>query len=627
MRSGENEKMRKKILDLQKYLRLSGFLVVLLSGDVLFAQPPSKDYQLLFEDNFDGRSIRENDWSYRMDRRQGGSFNALNRKENVYVSGGFLHVSVRQDTINGIQENTGGGLISKHQFGYGYYECLSKPFMAGTGVHSAFWQAGGADPEVYNRIFEIDSYEIDSKTFLGDNNLYVHISPKQYTEVPWPHRAKVPMSYREDGWLLDAFEYTPDGVIFYDNGKVVAKAEWKELTAAQKVWLTALNGFGKVEKEKQPGESLFDYFRYYAKDYPGVNILPNGNFEYNQDKTDSLKPVAWRQSSTDGASWISAGKAYRDKYQLNQGSKLGAYSASTSQKLEYIMNGHYRLSARVRCSGGQNSAVMFVNDFGGKDQDVKISKSDKWTEISIPDILVSNNKVNVGFRSEGEAGQWLEIDDVQLYKPLPKGLKMPKAEPFVLVGDPIWHLAKSEPIHFSGDQKFYFFDRNVGLGDAISVSFSMNADTLANMTPIARIPEKGNSGWALQLTKDGGLIFRIGSKENHHDVLVSEVYQPHKDCFITCIFDRGTAQVFVSGKRLKIENGIRQETKDVSTAGRLGDVGEQLQVIADVFIPTKNDASKDNLQQKTITRYKGNLQHIRVFNRAVTSDEILKFKN
>ena len=155
----------------------------------------------------------------------------------------------------------------------------------------------------------------------------------------------------------------------------------------------------------------------------------------------------------------------------------------------------------------------------------------------------------------------------------------------------------------------------------------MNADTLANMTPIARIPEKGNSGWALQLTKDGGLIFRIGSKENHHDVLVSEVYQPHKDCFITCIFDRGTAQVFVSGKRLKIENGIRQETKDVSTAGRLGDVGEQLQVIADVFIPTKNDASKDNLQQKTITRYKGNLQHIRVFNRAVTSDEILKFKN
>ena len=75
------------------------------------------------------------------------------------------------------------------------------------------------------------------------------------------------------------------------------------------------------------------------------------------------------------------------------------------------------------------------------------------------------------------------------------------------------------------------------------------------------------------------------------------------------------------------ENGIRQETKDVSTAGRLGDVGEQLQVIADVFIPTKNEAPKDTGQQKTITRYKGNLQHIRVFNRAVTSDEILKFKN
>jgi hypothetical protein len=268
--------MIKNMLKLHNYKRLLVFLLAFFLLDLLFAQPPSKGYVLLYEENFDENGVNEADWSYRLDRRQGGSFNALNLKENVFVADGLLHIAVRQDTINGTAENTGGGIISKHQFGYGYYETLSKPFMAGTGVHSAFWQAGGADPEVPNRIFEIDSYEIDSKTYLGDNNLYIHICRKGYSEVPWPHRAKVPMSYREDRWLLDAFEYTPNGVNFYDNGKVIAHAEWDNLTAAQKVWLTALNGFGKVEKEKQPGETVFDYFRYYAKDYPGVNILPKG---------------------------------------------------------------------------------------------------------------------------------------------------------------------------------------------------------------------------------------------------------------------------------------------------------------------------------------------------------------
>ena len=602
-------------------LLFSSFLILFFQHS-LFSQPPGKGYQLLFEDNFDGINLRQDDWSYRLDRRQGGSFNALNRKENVSFSGGYLHVSVRQDTINGVAENTGGGLISKRQFGYGYYECLSKPFMAGTGVHSAFWQAGGADPEVYNRIFEIDSYEIDSKTFLGDNNLYVHISPKQYSEMPWPHRAKIPMTYRKDGWLLDAYEYTPEGVIFYDNGKVVAKAEWKELTAAQVVWLTALNGFGKIEKEKQPGESLFDYFRYYAKDYPGVNILPNGNFEYNQDKTDSLKPVAWRTSGTLGSSWVSFGKAFRDQYILKQGSNAANYEAVASQKLEFIMNGSYCLTARVRSSGGQKTAKLFVAEYGGKERSYDIKISNEWKEISIDNILISNNGINVGIRSEGDAGQWLEIDDVQLFKPVPKGKKKLKPAPFTLVDDPIWHLAKQEPIRFTGDQKFYFFDRKVGFGEAISIAFVMNPDTVANMTPIARIPQKGDAGWALQLTENNNLIFRIGSQENHRDVIANEVYRKGKNTAVVCLFNNGTAEIFVDGVMVKREEGILQSTKDKTSAGRLGDVGEQLQVIADVFIPLNGEQENKIVQQENITRYKGTLQNIRIYNRSITQEEI-----
>lgn len=603
--------------------QLFSFFLCLFFQNSVLSQPPGKGYKLLFEDNFDGNTVRENDWSYRLDRRQGGSFNALNRKENVSISGGYLHVAVRQDTINGVAESTGGGLISKRQFGYGYYECLSKPFMAGTGVHSAFWQAGGADSSVYNRIFEIDSYEIDSKTLLGDNNLYVHISPKKYNEIPWPHRAKIPMSYREDGWLLDAYEYTPEGVIFYDNGKVVAKAEWKELTAAQKVWLTALNGFGKVEKENQPGESLFDYFRYYARDYPGVNILPNGNFEYNQDKVDPLKPVAWRTSGRLASTRVSAGKAFRDQYFLKQGSDSSDYVASASQKLEYILNGSYHLTARVRSFRGPKSAKLFATDFGGKERSIEIRASDEWKEISIENIMVSNNTINVGILSAGEAGQWLEIDDVQLFKPVAKGSKRPEPSPFILIGDPIWHLAKEEPIHFSGDKKFYFFDRNVGSGEAISISFVMNPDTVANMTPVSRIPQKGNAGWALQLTENGGLIFRVGSQENHQDVIANAVYKRGKTTAVVCSFNNGTAEIFVDGVMVKREEGILQSTKDKTAGGRLGDVGEQLQVIADSFIPLNGEEGNKIKQQKDITRYKGTLQNIKIYNRSISREEIM----
>jgi len=598
-------------------------LLVFSSHHSVFSQPPGKGYKLLFEDNFDGNKLREDDWSYRLDRRQGGNFNALNRKENVSISGGYLHVAVRQDTIDGVPENTGGGLISKRQFGYGYYECLSKPFMAGTGVHSAFWQAGGADPEVYNRIFEIDSYEIDSKTMLGDNNLYVHISPKKYNEIPWPHRAKIPMTYREDGWLLDAFEYTPEGVIFYDNGKVVAKAEWIELTAAQKVWLTALNGFGKVEKEKQPGESLFDYFRYYAKDYPGINILPNGNFEYNQDKVDALNPVAWKTSGTPGASLVSKGKAFRDHYFLKQGSDSSNYAAVISQKLEYIMNGKYDLTARVRSTGSQKNAEFFVTDYGGNKLSVFIEKSEDWKEISISNIDVSKNGLTIGLQSEGYAGQWLEVDDIQLFKPNPKGGKRSKPTSFTLIGDPIWHLAKQDPILFSGDQKYYFFDRYVGSGEAITISFVMNPDTVANMTPISKIPQKGDAGWGLQLTENGGLVFRIGSQENHRDIIANGVYKKGKKTDVVCSFSNGTAEIFIDGVSVKKETGITQSTMDKNAVGRLGDVGEQLQVIADVFIPL-NGEKESKLIKQNITRYRGTLQNIRIYNRSLARDEITK---
>lgn len=122
------------------------------------AQPPSKDYKLVFEDNFDGDTLNTQVWRYRLDHRTGmGYMDGLNRAENVYVKDGKLYIECRQEVIDGKNQNTGGGIISLKDFGYGYYECLSKPFMGGRGVHTSFWQRGSSTPN--NNIFEIDSYE------------------------------------------------------------------------------------------------------------------------------------------------------------------------------------------------------------------------------------------------------------------------------------------------------------------------------------------------------------------------------------------------------------------------------------------------------------------------------------
>ena len=81
-----------------------------------------------------------------------------------------------------------------------------------------------------------------------------------------------------------------------------------------------------------PGDSTVDYFRYYAKDYPGVNLLPNGSFEYNQDKIDPAKPVAWVVEGDKLAVNVMEGDAAHDRYKLKLGRQGKAYSTIAPAK-------------------------------------------------------------------------------------------------------------------------------------------------------------------------------------------------------------------------------------------------------------------------------------------------------
>lgn len=604
-------------------MKLSRFGELLFLSFCLWALAPRisaqapPGYTLLYQENFDGNHVNEQDWRYRIDHRTAGTWvDGYDRKENVSVHDGALHISVRKEKIDGKDEFTGGGLISKHQFGYGYYECLSRPFMAGKGVHSAFWEAGGAVPN--NDVFEIDSYEIDSTTFMTTHNLYMHLRPASGKEEPWPMRSSEPWSFRRDGWYLSAFEYTPDGITFYDNGKVAAHAEFKDLTAAQTVLLTALNGISKVDETRQPGETVFKYFRYYARDYPGINILPNGDFEYNQQSGVSVAPISWQQQGTADSSYVSTGNAIHGKYFLRQGNEKIPYAVTASQSLEYILNGDYTLTAMVRSSGGQALAQIQASGFGGSDIAVDIPVTSTWKQISIPHIPVANHSIRIAVTSKGTPAQWLEVDNIQFMKPPLPGQRPRDPKPFVFRSEPIWTVAQQYPLHFVGDDSFVMFSRNVGLGDAISVTFLMNPDREVNTSPIAREPQTGPSGWAFLLTDRGEIVFRIGSKQNHQDVVAPHAYKAREDQRVIGIFDHGVASIYVNGKLLARQTGITADTNDTSTPGKIGNVGNDYEAVGDITLKTTAGGSL----LRRFTRFTGTIADVRVFNRAMSDQEI-----
>ena len=597
------------------FFRISIFMVLVTR--LAHATPPASDYELLFADEFTGDRVNERDWAFRLGPRTGTGIDGLNLARNVRVADGHLIVMANRETIDGRSANTGGGLISKHRFGYGYYECRSQPFMAGRGVHTAFWQRGMGGLE-NNSIFEIDSHEIDSTQKIACNNLYVDISTKGYLELAWPHRGHVPLQLPPDRWWIDAYEYTPDGVIFYDQGKIVARAEFPDLVAQQNIWLTALNGVGHVDADQQPGETRFDYFRYYARDYPGATLLANGGFEYNQDKVDLQRPVAWRESGDVAASRVVRAETAQGDFKLRHDGDR-AYSVTTAQDLQFIRNGEYELRARVRRSQGQTTACFRVSDFGGPEKTLTIPVSATWTDVRLPGISVSNHRVTISIVSVAGAGDWLEVDEVQFMKPpLPGQQPRPSRSFAYREGEPLWQLAHGAPISFTGDEKFYFFGRNCGLGDAITVSFVMQPAKRTDTFPIARLPKTGRAGWGVGLTASGDVVFRLGSHAEHRDVVSRADYRAGVALRVTCVYDHGTALIYLDGKLAQRADGLTFAPSDVSAPGRLGANSGLYEAVGDVTLAADAPPAK----ARRLQNYVGALGEVRVYNRALAAAEV-----
>ncbi|GAA1677402.1 glycosyl hydrolase 53 family protein [Glycomyces endophyticus] len=149
-----------------------------------------------------------------------------------------------------------------------------------------------------------------------------------------------------------------------------------------------------------------------------VNLLTNGSFEANGTYTNT--PSGWTVVSANSGyanatftsdAWPAHGDWTANHYWAS------AYTVSLYQNKTGLANGTYTLSGWVLSGGGQNSVYMYAKNYGGAERQAAIPASaSAWTYVSIEGIQVVNGQIQVGFWDNANAGNWLNIDDVKLYR-------------------------------------------------------------------------------------------------------------------------------------------------------------------------------------------------------------------
>ena len=239
---------------------------------VCFAAPPG-GYQLVWSDEFDGTGLDAKKWDYRTDSKMWST----QKTENVSVANGTLRLALKREDA-GDKHYTGGGVISRAAFKYGYYEARMK-IPPGMGWHTSFWMMlhaghGGTGPN--SACQELDVIENES---VHKKSYGVNIHKWKGEHIAFGGKTVQTPDLTADFHLFGC-EFTSSTVkYFFDNELVqtvdVTSARKKDGTSFafehgdQNIWLTSiassLGGTKAVDDSALPAVAEFDYIRYYAK--------------------------------------------------------------------------------------------------------------------------------------------------------------------------------------------------------------------------------------------------------------------------------------------------------------------------------------------------------------------------
>ncbi|VGO18491.1 glycoside hydrolase family 16 protein [Pontiella sulfatireligans] len=242
-------------------------------------------YKLAWSDEFNGTEIDDAKWEYRLDSKHWSTQQA----KNMSVSDGVANINLRKEKTGGM-DYTGGGIISKKYFRYGYYEARIK-CPAGAGWHTSFWMMDNHHENSDTSQVELDPLEtnsIDLHTFSTDYHQWRsdigHMKRYQLVKTP-----DAPLNE----FYVYGMEWTPEAAYFYFNGKLVRTAKdltqqlpKEEKTAGKKpivrkvsetdkndlqIWFTSiatwLGNTEKVDDSVLPSTAQCDYVRFFESDF------------------------------------------------------------------------------------------------------------------------------------------------------------------------------------------------------------------------------------------------------------------------------------------------------------------------------------------------------------------------
>ena len=391
--------------------------------------PPG--YELAWADEFDGvnddgTGLDESEWF----SREGEKAECSNQPENVSVGDGLLHIAIKAEPANG-ENYTCGGVVSNRWFGYGYYETRAK-LWGDQGFHSAFWTTGltAYIPDVpdyrgpHNRINEIDGFEVDSHA-PGKLAYHSHWFVPEHVGNQGKLIAQADSSLEYHNY---GFEWTPTEVRFYTDGKLMNTLPKAGPHGIQNIWLTTLGYTAPVDETNLPGETTWDYFRYFAPVESGADasaaqvVVDNGDPGYSETKQ-------WTEELTDGRQ-VAFGSQDKEVRRTDVAGASAAWTPSLAAAGSYevfvwnsniLQTGHSAARYTVAHDGGATDVVfdqrqagqqwvsLGVHDFTpGKGMGVSVSGDAAGTGVLradavkfVPAIVIDN-----GAPGYSEAGAW-----------------------------------------------------------------------------------------------------------------------------------------------------------------------------------------------------------------------------
>lgn len=96
--------------------------------------------------------------------------------------------------------------------------------------------------------------------------------------------------------------------------------------------------------------------------------------------------------------------------------KRKVYQTIESSPFVTLEDGYYKLSAKIKNTGGFSVLKMYAESGGKQNSSTILEQKPSWKLIEIDDVYVSNGKVEIGFIAEGIAESQCQVDDVTFVK-------------------------------------------------------------------------------------------------------------------------------------------------------------------------------------------------------------------